>query len=151
VAGGEGAAPRGAAGHPIAYCERYDDAASAADATWRERAERGAEGGAAFQVLGWEGKRPVATSVGYLDRGDVVLAAVYVTPSRRGEGLLDWLVDEVAAWARVRGAPRLRLLVHESNGPAQHAYARLGFGPTGHREPYPLDPSTDEVEMARLL
>jgi GNAT superfamily N-acetyltransferase len=136
---------------PIAYCERYDDAVGADDATWRERAEWGAEGGTGFQVLGWEGERPVATSVGYLDQGDVVLAAVYVTPSRRGQGLLDRLVDEVVAWARGRGAPRLRLLVHESNGPAQRAYARLAFRVTGHREPYPLDPSTDEVEMARLL
>ena len=44
---------------------------------------------------------------------------------------------------------RLRLLVHETNGSAQRAYERLGFVVTGHREPYPLDPATDEVELAR--
>ena len=61
------------------------------------------------------------------------------------------MVEQVAAWAGGQGARRLRLLVHESNVPAQRAYARLGFVETGHREPYPLDPTTDEVEMARPL
>ena len=80
-----------------------------------------------------------------------MLAAVYVTPACRGRGLLDAMVEQVAAWARERSCPRLRLLVHETNGPAQRAYERLGFVVTGHREPYPLDPSTEEVELAREL
>ena len=42
----------------------------------------------------------------------------------------------------------LRLEVHEDNGPARAAYARLGFADTGVRRPYPLDPTGDELEMA---
>ena len=136
---------------PIAFCERYADAVRADDDDWLARAARGAEGGDSFQVLAWLRDLPVATSVGFLDAGDAVLAAVYVTPACRGRGLLDAMVEQVAAWARERSCPRLRLLVHETNADAQRAYERLGFVPTGHREPYPLDPATDEVELATQL
>ena len=136
---------------PIAFCERYADALRESDEGWRARTARGVEGGDSVQVLAVLRDLPVATSVGYLDGGDAVLAAVYVTPACRGRGLLDAMVEQVAAWARERSCRRLRLLVHETNEEAQRAYARLGFVPTGHREPYPLDPATDEVERARAL
>jgi ribosomal protein S18 acetylase RimI-like enzyme len=136
---------------PIAFCERYADAVRETDEGWQARTARGAEGGDSFQVLAWLRDLPVATSVGFLDGQDAVLAAVHVTPACRGRGVLDAMVEQVAAWARRHGCPRLRLLVHETNLPAQRAYARLGFVPTGHREPYPLDPATEEVELARAL
>ena len=136
---------------PIAFCERYADAVRETDDGWLARTARGAEGGDSFQVLAWLRDLPVATSVGFLEDDDALLAAVYVTPACRGRGVLDALVEQVAAWAQQRSSRRLRLLVHESNLPAQRAYARLGFVPTGHREPYPLDPSTDEVELALPL
>jgi len=136
---------------PIAFCERYADAVRETDDRWRARTARGAQGGDAFQVLAWLRELPVATSVGFRDGEDAVLAAVFVTPACRGRGLLDAMVEQVADWARERSCARLRLLVHERNTPAQRAYERLGFAPTGHREPYPLDPTTDEVELARAL
>ena len=136
---------------PIAFCEAYADAVALPDARWQARTARGAEGGDSFQVAAWAGARPVATCVGYLEGDDACLAGVYVTPSWRGRGLLDRLVDGVVGWAREQSAARLTLLVHETNTPAQRAYQRLGFSITGHREPYPLDPSTDEVQMARPL
>ncbi len=136
---------------PIAFCERYADAVRETDDGWRARTARGAEGGDSVQVLALVRDLPVATSVGFLDGGDAVLAAVYVTPACRGHGLLDAMVEQVAGWARERSCPRLWLLVHETNGPAQRAYERLGFSVTGHREPYPLDPSTEEVELALPL
>lgn len=134
---------------PIAYCEAYADAVRETDEGWRARAARGAEGGDSFQVLARLRGLPVATAVGFLGAGDAVLAAVYVTPACRGCGLLEAMVEQVAAWARERSCPRLRLLVHESNDRALRAYERLGFVATGHREPYPLDPATEEVELAR--
>ena len=136
---------------PTAFCERYADAVRETDERWLARTARGAEGGDSFQVLAWLRDLPVATSVGFLDGDDAVLAAVYVTPACRGRGLLDAMVEQVAAWARERSCPRLRLLVHETNAAAQKAYERLGFVPTGHREPYPLDPATEEVELALSL
>ena len=136
---------------PVAFCERYADALAEPDEGWQARAARGAEGGDSFQLLAWQRDLPVATSVGFRDGDDAVLAAVYVTPSCRGRGLLDAMVEQVAAHARQEGAVRLRLLVHETNAGARRAYERLGFTATGHREPYPLDPATDEVELARPL
>ena len=137
---------------PTAFCQAHAEAVGASDDTWLAEATRGAVGGDAFQVLAWEGGLPVATAVGYRDAdlgADAAgLAAVYVTPARRGQGLLELLVEQVAGWARSQGAAELLLLVNETNGPARKAYARLGFRETGHREPYPLDPSTDEVQMA---
>jgi ribosomal protein S18 acetylase RimI-like enzyme len=142
---------------PTAFCERAADAVRAPDADWQARAARGAVGGDSFQVLARERDLPIATAVGFLDGTgdgtgrDAVLAAVYVTPARRGVHLLDRLVEQVSAWAVEQGAPRLRLLVHERNERARRAYERLGFVPTGHTEPYPLDPSAREVELARPL
>jgi GNAT superfamily N-acetyltransferase len=136
---------------PTAFCEAYADAVALPDERWQARAAGGAEGGDCFQVAAWASGRPVATCEGYRDGDDAGLRAVYVTPSWRGRGVLDRLVEEVVAWARDGGAPRVKLLVHETNVAAQRAYERLGFSVTGHREPYPLDPSTDEVEMARPL
>jgi len=136
---------------PLAFCEAYADAVALPDERWRARTARGAAGGDSLQVAAWVDGRPVATCVGYREGHDAGLAGVYVTPSWRGRGLLDRLVEEVVGWASDQGASRLRLLVHETNGPAQRAYERLGFAVTGYREPYPLDPSTDEVEMVRPL
>ena len=136
---------------PVAFCERYADAVRETDEGWRARTARGADGGDSFQVLALVRDLPVATAVGFVDGADGVLAAVYVTPACRGAGVLDAMVEQVAAWARERSCPQLRLLVHESNLGAHRAYERLGFVPTGHREPYPLDPATDEVELARPL
>lgn len=136
---------------PIAFCERLADALAAPDSDWQARAVRGAEVGDSFQVIAWVAARPVATAGGFGRDGDAVLFGVYVARAFRGRGLLAQLVDPVAVWAAQQGAGQLRLLVHESNERAAAAYARLGFRPTGHREPYPLDPATEEVELVRPL
>ena len=136
---------------PTAFCEAYADAVALPDERWRARAARGAAGGDSYQVAAWVDGRPVATCTGYREGDDAGLGGVYVTPTWRGRGLLDRLVEQVVGWAGEEGAPRMTLLVHETNVAAQRAYERLGFSLTGHREPYPLDPSTDEVEMVRPL
>ena len=132
---------------PIAYLETLAAAQAARDAVWQGRARRGAEGGDSVQVMAFDGQRPVATSVGFVDGGRAWLAAVYVTPAWRGRGLLGPVVERVAAWAREQGQRRLALEVHEDNRAARAAYARLGFVETGVRRPYPLDPTGDELEM----
>lgn len=136
---------------PIAYGERWSDAAALEDDAWRARTARGAAGGDSFQVLAWDAARPVGTAVGYLDSGVAHLAAVHVAPDVRGGGLLERLVGEVSDWAREQRAPALHLQVHEHNARARAAYRRLGFRDTGRRRPYPLDPSAVELEMALPL
>ena len=136
---------------PIAFCEALAGRRALGDDAWRARAARGAVGGDSVQVMAFAGGRPVATSVGFVEDGRAGLAAVYVTPAQRGRGLLTRLLDDVTAWARERECAELVLEVHEDNGPARAAYARLGFVDTGRRRPYPLDPSRDELELALAL
>jgi ribosomal protein S18 acetylase RimI-like enzyme len=136
---------------PLAFCERWTDAAALEDDAWKERAARGADGGDGFQVMAWDGARPVATAVGSVEDGTAWLTGVYVAPDLRGRGLLERLVRPVADWAEEEGGTALRLEVHEDNPHARSAYRRLGFVETGRRRPYPLDPSGDELEMALPL
>jgi ribosomal protein S18 acetylase RimI-like enzyme len=136
---------------PIAYLETLADAQAAPDPLWQQRAARGAVGGDSFQVLAWDGARPVGTAVSFVRDGAAWLAAVYVTPAERGAGLLARLVERCAAWGREQGATALRLEVHEGNARAIRAYEKLGFGDTGERTPYPLDPGGLELLMERPL
>jgi len=102
-------------------------------------------------VLALAGGGPIGTTVAFQDGAAAWLAAVYVTPSARGSGLLARLLEPCVRWARDRGAPELRLEVHEDNLRAIVAYARLGFVLTGERRPYPLGPDRDELTMALML
>ena len=133
---------------PIAYCERWVDAAALDDDAWRARVARGAEGGDSFQVMAFDGARPVATATGFVQDGVAWLVAVHVAPDVRGRGLLEQLVERVVAWAHTRQVPAVHLEVHQDNPRAAAAYRRLGFVGTGRRRPYPLDPTTEELEMA---
>jgi ribosomal protein S18 acetylase RimI-like enzyme len=139
------------ANYPIGFCERLTDAERHSDEHWRLRAARGAEGGDSYQVLAFDDGRPVGTSVTFTDERAAWVAAVYVAPSHRGQGLLARMLDELADWQRGRGATELLLEVHEDNARARAAYRRLGFVETGERRPYPLDESRDELLMALPL
>ena len=140
---------------PLGFLETLADAQVKPDEDWQARAMRGAADGDAlrssFQVMAWDGDRPVANCVCFLADGVAWLAAVYVTPDRRGRGLLDELAERCAAWGREQGMSVLRLEVHEDNAPAQAAYRRLGFVDTGRRAPYPLPPGGQELVMERPL
>jgi RimJ/RimL family protein N-acetyltransferase len=136
---------------PIGFLETLADAKEQPEEAWQARAARGAEGGESFQVMAWDGERPVGNCVCRLRDGAAWLAAVYVTSARRGTGLLAELVERCSDWARERGMTALRLEVNEDNTRARTAYARLGFRETGDRQPYDLDPTRDELVMERAL
>ena len=136
---------------PLGFLETLASAREQPDEAWRARAARGAEGGDSFQVMAWDGTRPVANCVCFLRDGAAWLAAVYITPGHRGQGLLDQLVDRCAGWGREQGRTVLRLEVHEDNARAKAAYARLGFRDTGERAAYPLPPGGQEQVMECAL
>ncbi len=136
---------------PIGFLETLEQAQQLDDAVWQQRAARGAEGGDSFQAVAWEGERPVGTCVSFVREGRAHLAAVYVAPRARGSGLLAELLAACADWARAQGPAELVLDVHEDNARARAAYARLGFVATGARQPYPPDPTRQELEMVRPL
>ena len=139
---------------PLAYLETYADALAKDDDAWRYRALRGSEGGdGSCQLFVLLGGAVVGTALTFPDpelEGVWWVAAVYLRPSARGQGLLARLLDGLAAHAASQGACRLRLQVHEDNPRARTAYARLGFVETGDREPYPLGHG-DELTMDRAL
>ncbi|MFC4104507.1 GNAT family N-acetyltransferase [Micromonospora zhanjiangensis] len=78
-----------------------------------------------------------------------LIFAVYVTPARRGTGLLADLVEAVAAWSRSTGRPELLMEVVVGNDRAVRAYRRLGFVDTGVRVPHPTVPVLTELRMRR--
>jgi ribosomal protein S18 acetylase RimI-like enzyme len=136
---------------PLGFLETLASAQEQPDDVWRARAARGAEGGESFQVMAWDDGRPVGNCVCFLRDGAAWLAAVYVTPGHRGQGLLADLAERCAEWGREQGCTVLRLEVHEDNARAQAAYARLGFRDTGLRAPYTLPPGGQELIMERAL
>jgi GNAT superfamily N-acetyltransferase len=78
-----------------------------------------------------------------------VVFAVYVTPARRGTGVLAALVEAVAGWSRDCSRPELMLEVVVGNERAVRAYERLGFADTGVRVPHPVVPALTELQMRR--
>jgi ribosomal protein S18 acetylase RimI-like enzyme len=76
---------------------------------------------------------------------------MWVRPSARGLGVGEALVEAAAAWAKTRDFRSLSLWVTESNAPAVRLYERLGFTPTGERQPLPSDPALAEIRMSREL
>ncbi|MDD7968942.1 GNAT family N-acetyltransferase [Actinomycetospora lemnae] len=79
------------------------------------------------------------------------LVAMWVDPARRGQGVADALVGAVVAWAAGQGAHRLALWVVDGNERARRCYARLGFVPSGERQPVPNHPESTESRMVREL
>jgi GNAT superfamily N-acetyltransferase len=111
--------------------ETLADAQALSDEEWERRITHPSRPG--MRLLAYDGQRAVGMAGGFRDEAEVpILFAVYVTPDARGTGVLEALVDRVAAWA----APDpLVLDVHVDNARARRAYLRLGFTPTGETTP----------------
>jgi ribosomal protein S18 acetylase RimI-like enzyme len=87
----------------------------------------------------------------YVEDGAAELVSMWVRPSARGLGVGEALVEAVAAWAKAHDFRSLFLWVTESNANAVRLYERLGFAPTGERQPLPSDPALAEIRMSREL
>ena len=113
---------------PIGFMETLAQSLQVGEEEWRERMAK-----PGLRLLAYDGERAVGMGGGFRDDAGVpILFAVYVTPSARGTGVLEALVDRVAAWA----APDpLVLDVHLDNARARAAYLRLGFVETGEVDP----------------
>jgi ribosomal protein S18 acetylase RimI-like enzyme len=53
------------------------------------------------------------------------IQSLFIVPAHRGSGLVEWLIDDLAA--KAAGALDLRLYAHSSNERALRAYRRCGF------------------------
>ena len=141
---------------PIAFIEPLGEAQARSDDEWKSRHEShlGADSAAvaAIDEAGrWRGQ--MAVRIGDAPERRAWLLAVWVHPDFRGRelGLARRMLAQIEAWVRREGLHELWLEVHEDNARAIAFYEREGFARTGGRRPYPLDPSTDELEMRRAL
>ena len=135
---------RALAEDPDAFASTLDAEVALPAEVWRRRAE----GGPAS-----------ATFIAREDGGDVGLAGVFaepdppgrmhlvsmwVDPRYRRQGAARALIDLVVGWAAERRASELVLWVADQNDPARRLYERLGFRPTGERQPLPSNPARTE-------
>lgn len=138
---------------PYAYVETFVHAVSQTEDDWRERARRSA-GPDQIGFAAVDGETWVGTMRASRDpAGRMILQSVFVAPSHRGRalGVADSLLDAIENWVRAQGLADLYLDVHEDNVRAQALYRRRGYTPTGHRQPYPLNPVQQELQMRREL
>jgi GNAT superfamily N-acetyltransferase len=75
----------------------------------------------------------------------------WVDPAARGQGLGRLLMNAAVEWAHDRGATRVDLSVTDRANEARLLYERLGFTPTGERQPLATDPTRVEIFMTRPL
>jgi ribosomal protein S18 acetylase RimI-like enzyme len=138
---------------PSAFGSTFARESQLTDAEWIDRAIRwDGEKGIGFLAMDEGVACGIAGS--FLDANDATraqLISMWTAPTHRQQGVGHLLVDEVAAWARLRGARTLQLMVTSVNEPAMRFYERLGFMRTGRTGPYPNDPAVVEYEMARAI
>jgi GNAT superfamily N-acetyltransferase len=138
---------------PLAFLETLAEAAERPHAEFAARVRGSATGARRAQFVAESGDGPFVGHAGGIadpDRpGVTIVYAVYVTPGRRGSGVLGDLIEAVAAWSRAAGRPELLLEVVVGNDRAVRAYRRLGFVDTGVRVPHPTVPVLTELQMRR--
>ena len=134
---------------PSAFGSTYAREADFTEERWRGRIS---ERSVTFFAHEERADAALAGLVGvYVEDGDAELVSMWVRPSARGLGVGAALVEAAAAWAKTRDFGALFLWVTESNAPAVRLYERLGFTPTGERQPLPSDPALAEIRMSREL
>jgi RimJ/RimL family protein N-acetyltransferase len=137
---------------PLAFLERIDEAAAKPHADHQARIAKVAADPDTAQFIAEEHGRVIGHAGGWAPNeaaGTTMIFAVYVTPTRRGTGILKQIIDAVAEWSRAMGRPRLELEVIVGNDRAVRAYERIGFTDTGRRAPHPTIPVLTEMLMTR--
>jgi GNAT superfamily N-acetyltransferase len=137
---------------PLAFLETLAQAAARPHDDYRRRIVQASTGRQLAQFVADPGGRLIGHAGGTVlpEEPDVtVVFAVYITPARRGSGVLYDLVEAVAEWSRTVGRPELMLEVVVGNDRAVRAYERLGFVDTGVRVPHPVIPALTELQMRR--
>jgi RimJ/RimL family protein N-acetyltransferase len=137
---------------PLAFLETIAQAAARSHDDYRRRIVQASSGNRLAQFVADPGGRLIGHAGGTVlpeEPGVTIVFAVYITPERRGAGVLAELVDAVAQWSREAGRLDLMLEVVVGNDRAVRAYERLGFTDTGVRVPHPVIPTLTELQMRR--
>ena len=141
---------------PYAFMSTLEREKAFGQDAWRQRLASPT----AATFIAWRDGEPTGTATGKLDDpadehavpGAWQLVGMWVDPSARGTGIARELVEAVAKHARALGAASLVLWVTEINDRARAFYRKLGFVPTGARQPVrPEEPEHWEEQMIRQL
>lgn len=138
---------------PSAFGSTYAKESQLSVEDWIKRAAQW-NGEKSILYLAMDGAAACGMAGSFLDKDDATrahLVSMWTAPTHRLRGVGRLLVIQVLAWARLRGARTLQLLVTSNNQPAITFYQRLGFTLTGRTEPYPNDPALLEYEMFRRI
>jgi GNAT superfamily N-acetyltransferase len=123
---------------PYAFSSTLDGESARDEAWWQDRAANGVP-----MFVAWQDGEPAGLAGGFAVPQEELplgvtrawhLVSMWVSPSARGSGLAERLVQAVAGAARADGATRLILWVTDVNERARAFYGRLGFRPTGARQ-----------------
>lgn len=138
---------------PYAFSATYAKESQFEDAEWLRRVDRmkGEQGIGFLAMDGDNGCGIVGAFLGANDATRAQLVSMWTAQAYRQRGVGRMLVNEVLAWARLRSARTLLLMVTSNNEPAMRFYEKLGFARTGRTEPYPNDPEVLEYEMSRPI
>jgi len=141
---------------PYAFSTTLEQESAKDDAYWQDRAAHGIP-----MFIAWQDGEPAGLAGAFVvPDGELPpgvarawhLVSMWVSPSARGSGLAERLVQAVAGAARADGATRLLLWVTDVNERARAFYGRLGFRPTGARQLVrPDEPDHWEEERSQDL
>jgi ribosomal protein S18 acetylase RimI-like enzyme len=137
---------------PLAFYETLAQAASRSHEDFCRRIDQASSGRGYAQFVADPGGRLIGQAGGTTlpqERDATVVFSVYITPERRGSGVLEELIAYVARWSKAMGRPELMLEVVVGNDRAVRAYERLGFADTGVRMPHPVLPTLTQLQMRR--
>jgi ribosomal protein S18 acetylase RimI-like enzyme len=118
---------------------------------WRRRAQ---DGPASATFIAVEGAVDVGLIRVFAEPGTpgrMHLVSMWVYPRHRRRGVGRALVAQAVRWAAERRARDVILWVADHNTAARRLYERIGFRPTGVRQPLPSDPERTESQLRLSL
>ena len=138
---------RALADTPGAFASTLDEELAFGDDVWRRRA---GEDPAAATFIASEAGVDIGLARIFAEPdppGRAHLVSMWVDAGHRRRGVARDLVDQAIRWATERHAHEVVLWLADQNAPARRLYERIGFRPTGRRQPLPSDPVRSESLM----
>ena len=129
---------------PDAFASTLEAEVAYPDEVWRQRAEGGPT---SANFIASERGVDVGLAAVFAEpdaSGRMHLVSMWVDPRYRRRGVARALVDQAVGWAAERRAHEVILWVADHNTAARRLYERIGFQPTGARQPLPSNPARTE-------
>ncbi len=139
---------------PEAFASTHESEAARADEDWAARVAAALASGNDLVLLAFKEDQACGLAWCKLPLAEIAVADLYqmwVDPALRGQGAGTALIEHVLAWAREKGAKRIRLGVTYAPTPAMQMYKAYGFHPVGALEPLRAGSSLMSQAMEREL